>query len=201
MSSPPPSGSGSGIRRPGSTERRSTFDMTKTSSASGMVDKDKEADLHRLMEKAQHGNVDAERAVSPALHAKEKREREASVGRGRSERESKGSETEVVEVPRAAEGDTEELEEVTEEEEEETIDEEEENEDEEEGKSFLRCESLLSCGDSPQGLALQITTKRMILKKMRKKKNQIEVEMKMMRTTMTTRKNLRKNERLVKVLQ
>ena len=34
-----------------------------------LIDKDKEADLHRLMEKAQHGNLDAERAVSPALQA------------------------------------------------------------------------------------------------------------------------------------
>jgi len=125
--SPP---SGSGISRPRSTERRSTFDMTKSPSG---VDKDKEADLHRLMEKAQHGNLDAERAVSPALHAKEKREREASVGRGRGERETgTGKETEVVEVPRGAESETEELEEVREEEEENI---EEENEEEEEGKS------------------------------------------------------------------
>ncbi|GAA5890309.1 hypothetical protein JCM6882_008790 [Rhodosporidiobolus microsporus] len=53
----------------------------------GMKDKDKEADLHRLEKKAQEGNVDAERAVSPALRALAAKEaaqaaRERSLSRG-----------------------------------------------------------------------------------------------------------------------
>ncbi|GAA5859010.1 hypothetical protein JCM1840_003710 [Sporobolomyces johnsonii] len=65
---------GAGARRPGSTERRSTLPgpASGTGGVGGggggmLVDKDKEADVHRLQEKALHGNVDAERAVSPAL--------------------------------------------------------------------------------------------------------------------------------------
>ncbi|GAA5953907.1 hypothetical protein JCM3765_000687 [Sporobolomyces pararoseus] len=163
----PPSTIGAGIRRPQSTERKSTFDLTGNASnrstptststppppagastaattnsstmlglhgGSGMmlVDKDKEADLHRLVEKAQHGNLDAERAVSPALHAqaKRERERESSVGRGRSERGSE--EVQVVEVGRGDDREeVEELEEVKEEEEE-GIDEEDEEDEEDE---------------------------------------------------------------------
>ncbi|GAA5883394.1 hypothetical protein JCM16303_006730 [Sporobolomyces ruberrimus] len=180
MASPPlgvgQGGGGGSIRRPQSTERRSTFDIgyrpsassaaTPSTSSSGtpgqtttpppptttaapsstaavtsthgllglnngngmmLVDKDKEADLHRLVEKAQHGNLDAERAVSPALQAQAKRERGRSGERG-------GEEVEVVEVGRGDLGDEgEELEEVKEEEEEdEGIEEEDEDEDEEE---------------------------------------------------------------------
>ncbi|GAA5941862.1 uncharacterized protein JCM15063_000802 [Sporobolomyces koalae] len=136
--------SGTGIRRPQSTERRSTFDpttpMNKSLSNSSstmmslhngngmmMIDRDKEADLHRLIDKAQHGNVDAERAVSPALHAQAvKREREGSVGRSR---QGEREEVQVVELGRADDrADAEELEEVQEEEEE-GIEEEEEDED------------------------------------------------------------------------
>ncbi|GAA5900623.1 uncharacterized protein JCM6883_002904 [Sporobolomyces salmoneus] len=155
------SGSGGvpGVRRPQSSERRSTFDLSNsvsgsvaatppplasapsTSSAtptigssttighatttvgSGamLIDKDKEADLHRLLEKAQHGNLDAERAVSPALQAQ--REREKSRDREREE-------VQVVEVGRGEEK-TDELEEVQEEEEEEEENEDDEDEEEE----------------------------------------------------------------------
>jgi len=167
MSTPSIGGGAAGISRPRSTERRSTFDITSSSSLPSkpssttvststsntstpptassppppatttekpaFVDKDKEADLHRLVEKAQHGNLDAERAVSPALHAqaKRERERESSVGRGRSERT--GDEVQVVEVGRNDDKGTEELEEVTEEEEENIDEDDEEEQEEDEG--------------------------------------------------------------------
>ncbi|GAA5915660.1 hypothetical protein JCM8208_005909 [Rhodotorula glutinis] len=68
--------------RPGS--RRTSTDrgvsLSRAGSSAGFVDRDKEADLHRLADKAAHGNVDAERAVSPALAAQAKRDRSASRG-------------------------------------------------------------------------------------------------------------------------
>ncbi|GAA6063926.1 hypothetical protein JCM10212_004785 [Sporobolomyces blumeae] len=191
---------GSGIRRPRSTERRSTFEIgpkastpivppassssvgsttasstqtpgsvspTSTSTlktAAGerpmiersggalgvgtglmMVDRDKEADLHRLVEKAQHGNLDAERAVSPALHSlhaqrervesaereREQRERERDGGHRDLERskQDKGDEVEVVAIGKG--NDREEVEELEEvkEEDEEDVDDDDEDED------------------------------------------------------------------------
>ncbi|GAA5993173.1 hypothetical protein JCM5350_005396 [Sporobolomyces pararoseus] len=140
-STPPPPTSTATTTTSTVTPGASTAATTNSSTMIGLhggsgmmlVDKDKEADLHRLVEKAQHGNLDAERAVSPALHAqaKRERERESSVGRGRSERGSE--EVQVVEVGRGDDREeVEELEEVKEEEEE-GIDEEDEEDEDEEG--------------------------------------------------------------------
>lgn len=100
-----------------------------------LIDKDKEADLHRLMEKAQHGNLDAERAVSPALQAQAIR-REKSRERSHLVEEQEGGGVQVVELGRnkltgADEGD--ELEQVEEEDEEEEEEEEGEEDDDDEG--------------------------------------------------------------------
>ncbi|GAA5920185.1 hypothetical protein JCM1841_006635 [Sporobolomyces salmonicolor] len=143
---------GAGARRPGSTERRSTLPAPASTGGVGsgvlLVDKDKEADLHRLQEKALHGNVDAERAVSPALQVLA-RGRSASAaatyaggapaGEGAAEAPAmrrKPSHEEVVAVAPGEERSNlekaEELEEVEEEEEEEEGDAEEENDDEDE---------------------------------------------------------------------
>ncbi|GJN88417.1 hypothetical protein Rhopal_001383-T1 [Rhodotorula paludigena] len=111
-----------------------------TSASGAFVDRDKEADVHRLQDKAAHGNVDAERAVSPALAAQAKRERSGSRGadgaggaEGRPHvLKRKGSSEEVVEVRPGEEKDAQdggELEEVAEEPEEE---EEAENGDDDE---------------------------------------------------------------------
>ncbi|GAA5929430.1 hypothetical protein JCM3775_002340 [Rhodotorula graminis] len=129
--------------RPGS--RRTSTDrgvsLSRAGSSAGFVDRDKEADLHRLADKAAHGNVDAERAVSPALAAQAKRDRSASRGaQGGDESRAtvigrRGENEDVVEVgPGEDKDDNEgELEEVLEEPEEEEDDGDEEGgEDDEE---------------------------------------------------------------------
>ena len=51
------------------------------------VDRDKEADLHRLETKALAGNADAERCVSPALRAHEEQQRALGVQQQQQQRE------------------------------------------------------------------------------------------------------------------
>ncbi|GAA6001082.1 hypothetical protein JCM10207_007404 [Rhodosporidiobolus poonsookiae] len=114
--------------------RRTSVDRSADRSASGagvgFVDRDKEADLHRLQEKAAHGNVDAERAVSPALKAQAARERSLSRGAAPSEEgEARQGRSEVVQVGLDG-GKDDELEEVEEEPELEEVEEEEEGEGE-----------------------------------------------------------------------
>lgn len=75
---PPVGGGGSGARsRHSSTSRvRPAASTAGSSSVSGFVDRDKEADLHRLESKALAGNADAERCVSPALRAHEEQQQQ-----------------------------------------------------------------------------------------------------------------------------
>ncbi|BGP38104.1 hypothetical protein JCM10450v2_002035 [Rhodotorula kratochvilovae] len=131
-------GGGAGSRRP-SADRGHSLSRAggagSSAAASGFVDKDKEADLHRLVDKAQHGNADAERAVSPALAAQALRERSASRGAegegGRATVLKRTANEEVVEVgPGEEKVENEELEEVLEEEEEEDDDDEDGDDDE-----------------------------------------------------------------------
>ncbi|GAA5970097.1 hypothetical protein JCM11641_000265 [Rhodosporidiobolus odoratus] len=76
-------------------------------------DRDKEADLHRLQARAEGGNEDAQRAVSPALAAQAMRERSASQGAQEAElpvglrpegAKRKASNEEVVEIAPGEEG-------------------------------------------------------------------------------------------------
>ncbi|POY70188.1 hypothetical protein BMF94_6771 [Rhodotorula taiwanensis] len=69
------------------SRRSSTSRVRASSSTSAIpnfVDRDKEADLHRLETKALAGNADAERCVSPALRAHEEQQRMLGVQRERS---------------------------------------------------------------------------------------------------------------------
>ncbi|GAA5877524.1 hypothetical protein JCM8547_000179 [Rhodosporidiobolus lusitaniae] len=106
----------------------------------GARDRDKEADLHRLEKKAAEGNVDAERAVSPALKALAgKRERSVSRGEGELGKGRREGEEVVMVAPGEEKsareeggGELEEVQEEPEEEEEEDLREEEDEEEDEE---------------------------------------------------------------------